>query len=174
MGLYGLCEKCGRPIEAERLAVLAIPPSAVSAPSAGGELTQHIFTQTPAHSRRLCMRAMGAIIGRDGRPSGCLRLSSFVFYHFVCLNEAYADRSILHVLSDSRAHGFRCSGQHVGASKLYPQSVPVLPRQINRNLEAFLAEYHDLLPFVCLEDLPKRRVDHVIAVDTQTVQPVRA
>ena len=24
-----------------------------------------------------------------------------------------------------------------------------------------------------LEDLPKRRVDHVIAVDTQTVQPVR-
>ena len=61
----------------------------------------------------------------------------------------------------------------LAASRLYPQSVPVLPRQINRNLEAFLAEYHELLPFVHLEDLPKRRVDHVIAVDTQTVQPVR-
>ena len=59
------------------------------------------------------------------------------------------------------------------AARLYPQGVPVLPRQINRNLEAFLADYHDLLPFVRLEDLPKRRVDHVIAVDTQTVQPVR-
>ena len=61
----------------------------------------------------------------------------------------------------------------LAASRLYPQSVPVLPRQINRNLEAFLSEYHELLPFVHLEDLPKRRVDHVIAVDTQTVQPVR-
>ena len=61
----------------------------------------------------------------------------------------------------------------LAAARLYPQSVPVLPRQINRNLEAFLADYHDLLPFVHLEDLPKRRVDHVIAVDTQTVQPVR-
>ena len=61
----------------------------------------------------------------------------------------------------------------LAAARLYPQSVPVLPRQINRNLEAFLSDYHDLLPFVSLEDLPKRRVDHVIAVDTQTVQPVR-
>jgi len=61
----------------------------------------------------------------------------------------------------------------LAAARLYPQSVPVLPRQINRNLEAFLSDYHDLLPFVHLEDLPKRRVDHVIAVDTQTVQPVR-
>ena len=26
----------------------------------------------------------------------------------------------------------------LAASRLYPQSVPVLPRQINRNLEAFL------------------------------------
>ena len=61
----------------------------------------------------------------------------------------------------------------LAASRLYPQSVPVLPRQLNRNLEAFLSDYRDLLPFVRLEDLPKRRVEHVIAVDTQTVQPVR-
>lgn len=61
----------------------------------------------------------------------------------------------------------------LAASRLYPQSVPVLPRQINRNLEAFLADYRDLLPFTRLEDLPRRRIDHVIAVDTQTVQPVR-
>lgn len=61
----------------------------------------------------------------------------------------------------------------LAASRLYPHSVPVLPRQMNRNLEAFLADYRDLLPFTRLEDLPRRRIDHAIAVDTQTVQPVR-
>ncbi len=44
---------------------------------------------------------------------------------------------------------------------------------MNRNLEAFLAEYAEMLPFVRLDDLPKRRIDNVILVDTQTVQPIR-
>ena len=61
----------------------------------------------------------------------------------------------------------------LAAAKLYPQATPVLPRQLNRNLEAFLAVYRDVLPFVRLEDLPRRRVDHVILVDAQNVQPVR-
>lgn len=61
----------------------------------------------------------------------------------------------------------------LAAARIYPQAVPVLPRQMNRNLVAFLAEYHDTLPFVRLEDLPKGRFGHVILVDTQTVQPVR-
>ena len=79
-----------------------------------------------------------------------------------------------HVLVLTHEHtDFDALASMLAASRLYPQSVPVLPRQINRNLEAFLSDYHDLLPFVHLEELPKRRVDHVIAVDTQTVQPVR-
>lgn len=61
----------------------------------------------------------------------------------------------------------------LAAARLYPQAVPVLPRQMNRNLEAFLTVYGDSLPFVRLEDLPKGRVDRVIVVDTQTVQQVR-
>ena len=61
----------------------------------------------------------------------------------------------------------------LAAARLYPGAVPVLPRQMNRNLEAFLAEYQDLLPFVRQEDLSKRRIDRVIAVDAQSVQPVR-
>ncbi len=61
----------------------------------------------------------------------------------------------------------------LGAARLYPHSVPVLPRQLNRNLEAFLAEYAELLPFVRLDDLPRRRIDEFIAVDTQTIQPMR-
>jgi tRNA nucleotidyltransferase (CCA-adding enzyme) len=61
----------------------------------------------------------------------------------------------------------------LAAARLYPHATPVLPRQMNRNLEAFLAVYRDVLPFVRLEDLPRRRVDHVILVDAQNVQPVR-
>jgi tRNA nucleotidyltransferase (CCA-adding enzyme) len=61
----------------------------------------------------------------------------------------------------------------LAAAKLWSQAVPVLPRHLNRNLEAFLAVYRDALPFVRLEDLPRRRIDHAILVDTQNVQPVR-
>jgi len=61
----------------------------------------------------------------------------------------------------------------LAAARLYPHSVPVLPRQMNRNLEAFLADYAELLPFVRQDDLPKRRIEEFIAVDTQTIQPLR-
>lgn len=61
----------------------------------------------------------------------------------------------------------------LGAAKLYPQAIPVLPRQMNRNLESFLAVYRDMLPFTRLDDLPKKRIDHVILVDTQAAQPLR-
>jgi tRNA nucleotidyltransferase (CCA-adding enzyme) len=61
----------------------------------------------------------------------------------------------------------------LAAARLYGQALPVLPRRMNRNLEAFLAVYRDVLPFVRLADLPRRSIDQVILVDTQTVQPVR-
>lgn len=61
----------------------------------------------------------------------------------------------------------------LAAARLYPHAIPVLPHQCNRNLDAFLAVYRDVLPFQRSEDLPRRRVEHVILVDTQTVQHVR-
>ena len=35
------------------------------------------------------------------------------------------------------------------------------------------ADYAELLPFVRQDDLPKRRIEEFIAVDTQTIQPLR-
>jgi tRNA nucleotidyltransferase (CCA-adding enzyme) len=61
----------------------------------------------------------------------------------------------------------------LAAARLYPQALPVLPRQMNRNLEEFLAVYRDALPFVHQADLPRRRIERAILVDTQSVQPVR-
>ncbi len=57
----------------------------------------------------------------------------------------------------------------LGASKLFPAAVPVLPRRINRNGRAFLALYGAELPFVAPRDLPRgrRRIKRAILVDTQ-------
>ncbi len=61
----------------------------------------------------------------------------------------------------------------LGAAKLYPDAVPVLPRRLNRNLRDFLTIYWDELPFIRFDDLPKGRIERVILVDTQTFPPIR-
>ncbi|HHN94265.1 MAG TPA: CBS domain-containing protein, partial [Anaerolineae bacterium] len=56
----------------------------------------------------------------------------------------------------------------LGAAKLFPEAVPVLPRRVNRNCRAFLSLYGAVLPFVEPDDLPRRRrITRAILVDTQ-------
>ncbi len=57
----------------------------------------------------------------------------------------------------------------LGAWKLYPDAIPVLPRRLNRNLRHFLAIYCDELPFVQASELRRRPIERVILVDTQTL-----
>ncbi|NOZ27340.1 MAG: CBS domain-containing protein [Chloroflexi bacterium] len=61
----------------------------------------------------------------------------------------------------------------LAAHKLYPDAMPVLPRQTNRNVRDFVTLYRDSLPFRRVDELPHERIDHVIVVDTQTFQPLR-
>jgi len=61
----------------------------------------------------------------------------------------------------------------LGAHKLFPEAVPVLPRTLNRNLREFLALYRSGLPFRQQEELPRRQVERVIVVDTQSFTTVR-
>ena len=62
----------------------------------------------------------------------------------------------------------------LGAWKLYPEAKPVLPRRLNRNLRHFLAIYCDELPFVQVNDLPRRRrIEGVILVDTQSLTQLK-
>jgi tRNA nucleotidyltransferase (CCA-adding enzyme) len=61
----------------------------------------------------------------------------------------------------------------LGAHKLFPEAVPVLPRTLNRNLREFLALYRTGLPFRQQEELPRRPVDRAIVVDTQSFTTVR-
>ncbi len=55
-----------------------------------------------------------------------------------------------------------------GAHRLNPIAIPVLPRRVNRNVRAFLTLYGDQFSFIDAEDLPRRRVEKVIIVDTQS------
>mgnify|MGYP001212118660 CR=1 FL=1 len=61
----------------------------------------------------------------------------------------------------------------LGAHKLFPEAVPVLPRVLNRNLREFLALYRTGLPFRQQEELPRRPVERAIVVDTQSFTTVR-
>ncbi len=57
----------------------------------------------------------------------------------------------------------------LGAWKLYPDAIPVLPRRLNRNLRHFLAIYCDELPFVQADELRRRPIEQIILVDTQVL-----
>jgi tRNA nucleotidyltransferase (CCA-adding enzyme) len=61
----------------------------------------------------------------------------------------------------------------LGAVKLYPKAIPVLPQRLNRNLQDFLALYRDEFPFVQREEIPRGRVSFLIVVDTQGIPSLR-
>jgi tRNA nucleotidyltransferase (CCA-adding enzyme) len=61
----------------------------------------------------------------------------------------------------------------LGASKLYPDAVPVLPRRVNRNGNAFLQLYGAEMPFVHPDDLPRDDIDRAILVDTQSLTTLK-
>ncbi|MFM8321287.1 MAG: CBS domain-containing protein, partial [Chloroflexota bacterium] len=61
----------------------------------------------------------------------------------------------------------------LGASLLYEQAIPVLPRRLNRNVRAFLALYGVELPFMDPRELPAQGIDKVYLVDTQAMVSIR-
>ncbi len=62
----------------------------------------------------------------------------------------------------------------LGAHKIYPNAPAVLPRRINRNVQAFLALYRAELPFIAPQELPRgRHIRRAILVDTQGLTSVR-
>ena len=68
---------------------------------------------------------------------------------------------------------FDALGAALGARLLDPEAIAVLPRRLNRNVQAYLTLYGDSLPFVELRDLPRRKVEQVTLVDTQALGSVR-
>jgi tRNA nucleotidyltransferase (CCA-adding enzyme) len=61
----------------------------------------------------------------------------------------------------------------LGANKLFPEAIPVLPRRVNQNCQAFLALYGADLPFVHPDELTRQRIKRAILVDTQSLTSLR-
>lgn len=61
----------------------------------------------------------------------------------------------------------------LGAHKLFPAAVPILPGRVNRNVTDFITLYQNGLPFRPWDDLVGRQVRKVILVDTQKLPDVR-
>lgn len=61
----------------------------------------------------------------------------------------------------------------LGAKKVYPEAIAVLPRRLNRNVSEFCTLYGDALPFTRQEDLPRRHLKEVVLVDTQNSPSAR-
>ncbi len=61
----------------------------------------------------------------------------------------------------------------VGASRLFPAATPVLPRRVNRNVQAFLTLYGAELSLVGADDLPSARIERALLVDTQSLTTLK-
>ena len=61
----------------------------------------------------------------------------------------------------------------LGAHLLDETLIPVLPRKLNRNVEAFLTLYGVELPFVDPRDLDQEPIDSVCLVDTQSLVSIK-
>jgi tRNA nucleotidyltransferase (CCA-adding enzyme) len=57
----------------------------------------------------------------------------------------------------------------LGAWLLQPEALPMLPCKINRNGRRFLARFGSELPYVEFNDLPRKPIETVILVDTQSL-----
>ena len=56
---------------------------------------------------------------------------------------------------------------------LFPGAIPVLPRTINRNGQAFLALYRSSFPFIEPDRMPQGQVAQAVLVDTRTFNAVK-
>jgi tRNA nucleotidyltransferase (CCA-adding enzyme) len=68
---------------------------------------------------------------------------------------------------------FDAVASQLGARKLSPEGIALLPRSVNRNVQQFLNLYWDALPFTRAEEWRRRLVDDVVLVDTQSLGSIR-
>ncbi|MBI5304085.1 MAG: CBS domain-containing protein [Chloroflexi bacterium] len=61
----------------------------------------------------------------------------------------------------------------LGARKLYPDALAVLPRRLNANVRDFCALYGEALKFVHPEDLARQHWREILVVDTQGIPSAR-
>ncbi|MCC6612145.1 MAG: CBS domain-containing protein [Anaerolineae bacterium] len=73
----------------------------------------------------------------------------------------------MHVILTHENADFDAIASLLGAHKLYPEALPILPDRINTNANAFISLYRSALPFITRSQWRRRKIEQVTLVDTQ-------
>ncbi|MGC8879291.1 MAG: CBS domain-containing protein [Anaerolineae bacterium] len=79
----------------------------------------------------------------------------------------------MHVIVTHENADFDAVASLLGAVKLYPAALALLPNRVNRNVRDFLNLYGDTLPFTWPHELPQKRITRLTVVDSQHVPSLR-
>ncbi len=79
----------------------------------------------------------------------------------------------MHIILTHEQADFDALASLLGAYLLHDTALPVLPRRMNRNLQAFLALYGAELPLIEARDLPGGPIEMVTLVDTQSMVSIK-
>ncbi len=76
--------------------------------------------------------------------------------------------SMKQIITTHKNTDFDALASLVAASLLYPEAVPILPRQINPNVKSFLSIHKDFFEFQRVEQVDFRDTERLIVVDTNS------
>jgi tRNA nucleotidyltransferase (CCA-adding enzyme) len=79
----------------------------------------------------------------------------------------------MHIIVTHSNADFDAVASLLGAWRLYPEAVPVLPNSLNRNARNFVTLYESQLPFVRFGELEREPIDRITVVDTQQVPSIK-
>ncbi len=80
----------------------------------------------------------------------------------------------MHVIVTHSNADFDAVASLLGAWRLYPDAIPILPNTVNRNVRDFVTLYESQLPFVRLSELhPRESITRVTIVDSQQVPSLK-
>ncbi|HXV97693.1 MAG TPA: DHHA1 domain-containing protein, partial [Anaerolineae bacterium] len=79
----------------------------------------------------------------------------------------------MHIIVTHSNADFDAVASLLGAWRLYPEAVPVLPNSLNRNVRNFVTLYENQLPFVRLSELNRKPIDRLTVVDSQQIPSLK-
>ena len=79
----------------------------------------------------------------------------------------------MHLILTHERADFDAVASLLGAAKLYPDAIPLVPRDVNQNVRDFLTLYWDEFNFVEFRHKPPGHVSQITVVDSQYVPQIR-
>ncbi len=79
----------------------------------------------------------------------------------------------MHLILTHERADFDAVASLFGASKLYPDAIPLVPRDVNQNVRDFLTLYWDEFNFAEFKHKPPGRISQITVVDSQYIPQIR-